>query len=105
MANINVLVKNIVTTHTTDPTKLDSPRVDITLECNIEGNIEKKEIKFSELLVNLVDKSPDELRSSLIISVTRIVKQAYLGQKALDPVSNNWVHQDEYVGKSFTIAV
>ncbi|MBA7576331.1 hypothetical protein ES708_18170 [subsurface metagenome] len=105
MAQVNVKIKDIQTIHTNTKKRLAQPLIEVTLECNKVGQTEKHEIKFSEMLSNLADKTNEELLDFVERLVRSYVETAYKSQRAIDPGTGDWNKTSLAVGKELIVEV
>ena len=101
---IEVKIKNIQTIHTDTDGRLDQPMIDVTLECNELGEVDKYEIKFSEQLSSFDGMNDAQILEHFQMLVDSYVKNAYKGQGQLD-VGQNWNKQSQYLDMELTVDV
>lgn len=103
MVQVNVKIADVKTIHTHSGSRLDQPMIEVTLEINKVGEPEKYEIKFSEMLSNIADKTNQELLDMLEMLVGSYVKTAYKGQESLDTETGEWKRRSQAIGKEYII--
>lgn len=105
MVQVNVKIADVKTIHTTGGNRLNQPMIEVTLEINKIGETDKYEIKFSEMLSNIADKTNQELLDMLEMLVGAYVRTAYKGQQSLDSETGEWKRAAQAIGKEYIIEI
>jgi hypothetical protein len=101
---IQVNIKDITTINTNGDSNLNQPLIEVTLECNESGGVDKYIIKFSEQLSFFDGMSDADILAHFEMLANSYIKSSYKGQDQLD-IDKNWSKQSQFIGSEFTVDV